>query len=110
MDKETMKLCGSLLFMVVMICVFIFYIKPNMESMLGLSDTSPCNKYTNATSSGIRYISGLCYIPTYSYYETREVCRGGILGIGQSCYESDEKHTERIRGTKCIIADTGERC
>ena len=68
-----------------------------------------CYQYTNSTS-GVRYISGKCYITQYDYYETKNVCNGGILGVGQSCYESSETHYESYKYSICIVAKTGEKC
>lgn len=60
------------------------------------------------------YYFGKCYMEecTYRGYETKEVCRGGFIGIGMSCYEASESHYEsyKICRTKCYIAKTGEKC
>lgn len=91
------------------IIVLLFMVMPQIEGALGIS-TSPCDEYTNSTSSDIKYMWGKCYIPVYPGYETKEVCHGGILGIGQSCYESSETHYKSYKSYKCIIAETGEVC
>lgn len=69
---------------------------------------SEFNVYSNSTEA--TYVFGKCYVPVYDSYQTREVCRGGFLGIGQSCYESEKAHTEVIRGSVCFKLKTGERC
>ncbi len=109
MDENTLRIIKFGIPMIIIMSVFIFWGIPNMEGAMGLNN-EPCDLYTNASSSDIKYMFGKCYIPTYDYYETNEVCRGGILGIGQSCYESSESHYESFRGSKCIVAKTGEPC
>ncbi len=80
--------------------------------MDGSSFNDNCYEYTNISGRGAgSYFNGKCYLPNYDSYETREVCRGGFIGIGQSCYESSETHYESYRlRDKCIVAKTGERC
>ncbi len=96
-------------FMTLGVIIVLTVLMPQMEGAIG-KNIEPCIKYVNASSSAIKYLWGKCYIPTYSYYETNEVCRGGFVGIGQACYESSEIQYESIRGTRCIVAKTGEEC
>ncbi len=96
-------------FMTLGVIILLTVLIPQMEGALGLN-IEPCIQYVNASSSAIKYVWGKCYIPTYSHYETNEVCRGGFIGIGQSCYESSEPHYESIRGYRCVVAKTGEAC
>ena len=105
MDKEIIKIC----FRTLGVVILIFYFFPQMEGALGI-ETSKCDRFTNSTSSRIKYIFGKCYLPTYSHYETNVICRGGFIGIGQSCFESSETHYESVRGYRCVIAKTGEPC
>lgn len=43
-----------------------------------------------------------CCVGESRSYQTKEVCKGGILGIGQSCYEASEPHWESYVGTRCF--------
>lgn len=65
--------------------------------------------YSNASDAYSRSGSS-CYVKIVSYFETREVCRGGFLGIGQSCYESDTFHSEGYTSYLCFNLKTGESC
>ncbi len=109
-DKESKWMLIIMFLPVIGFVVFMIWFMPTMEGMLGVgSGMEKCNKYTNITGDG-QYMFGKCYFQEYDYYETKEVCRGGFIGIGQACYESSETHYERYTTTKCIVADTGERC
>ena len=67
------------------------------------------NFISNSTH-GIVHSFGKCYYEIPHFYQTREVCRGGFLGVGQSCYESDNAYTESFSTTECFVLKTGERC
>ena len=109
MKEDTKNMIKSGL-MLIGIIVLIFWWLPNIEGALGIGkNIEKCYPYTNS-SGDIQYMFGKCYFPDYHYYETREVCRGGLFGIGQACYESSETHYESYTTTRCIIAKTGEDC
>ncbi len=76
-------------------------------------DYSPFNKYSNSTSGANKFF-GKCYVSSQQCipYKTRNVCNGGFLGIGQSCYESDKERVECgwITKTTCFKLKTGELC
>ena len=109
MNKELKKDIIKIGFSFIVTLAVIVFLFPQLMGAGGISN-SPCDKYTNSTSSAIKYMLGKCYIPTYSYYETNEVCRGGFIGIGQSCYESSKTHYESVRGYRCVVTKTGEEC
>ncbi|KKK90273.1 hypothetical protein LCGC14_2724740 [marine sediment metagenome] len=110
MVKEDTKVILQMFFGIIVMVFLIFWGIPNALGGIGAEGyTSECDKYTNITN-GAQYMFGKCYFPEYHYYETKEVCKGGFIGIGQACYESSETHYESYTTTKCIVADTGERC
>ncbi len=92
------------------VITMIYWWFPNAEASLGRGELiERCYPYINSTGD-ITYSFGKCYIPVYHHYETDKVCTGGILGIGQSCYESERTHYESFKTYKCIVAKTGEKC
>lgn len=71
--------------------------------------SSKYNTHTNSTEA--YYVFGKCYVEKHDYsYQTRNVCNGGFLGIGQSCYESDTPRTVSRSKEVCFVLETGERC
>ncbi len=109
-DEEIKTSLKRLILVIIFGLLMVFWAIPTAGGLLGVGkNMEKCWPYTNVTGGG-QYIFGKCYFSGYNYYETREVCRGGFIGIGQACYESSETHYESYRTTKCIVAKTGERC
>lgn len=107
------------IFTAIVICFGIYFLSTYVSidgGFLGQTNkdmecgVSKYNIYTNSTQ-GTKYFFGKCYVNDISgYYESKEVCKGGIFGIGQSCYESSETHLEPIPSTICFKLKNGERC
>ncbi len=75
--------------------------------------SSEFNTFLNSSWRGeYSRLFNQCCVDTsiMDFYETKEVCRGGLFGIGQSCYESSESHMEsyKIHRSICFNLKTGE--
>ncbi len=109
-NKELIRNMFPVIWIALIGAIFIFWMLPNLQGMMGTGENiEECYPYTNSTY-GVKYIFGKCYVDGWKSYETHEVCKGGIIGIGMSCYESSEIHYKSYRVTKCYIAKTGEEC
>ena len=81
-----------------------------MEENEGTSQKCTLSKYYKYNHTNVYYTFGKCYVQITHRYQTKEVCRGGVLGIGQSCYEASESHTKFFYTTRCFNPETGESC
>lgn len=78
----------SIILSFLIIIAFLAFGFDNVTGALGKGRfIEECYKYTNSSSSNIKYIFGKCYFPEYK-----------------------KIHSENIRTFKCIVAKTGEEC
>ena len=76
----------------------------------GGSQTCLSSKHYKYNHTSVYYTWGKCYVEETHTYETKNVCQGGVLGIGQSCYEASEAHREFYSTTECFDPETGDSC
>lgn len=85
----------------------------NIQSGSEECASSEYNIYTNQTQGHYK-VFNRCYIRvnTYQQYTEPIECRGGFLGIGQSCVELSQPKTKTHVNTQriCINIKTGEKC
>ena len=103
-DKEAKRTTLKLFLFIVLtipIIFIMFTLYDDLETGENKCAMSEYNTYSNSTKGYSKF-----------FYKTKEVCRGGILGIGMSCYESEEERTKLYCTTKviCFNIKNGEKC